>query len=166
MNVESHNMGPTFYRFTSLSLHVNQLSHSWNKTFSKFDLENPRSRSWMRWMLKVTTWVQHFIVSHPFHSRSISHPIPEIRLFQNLTLKIQGQGQMTTMLHNYRSRQFHRTSNGINLSSGLRDMGSAKSGSSAAWFDNFLAHGQAHMRQMGKWLWRCTITGLEKSMKL
>ena len=123
-------------------------------------------KSWLRWTLKVTTWVQHSIDSHPFRSMSISHPIPEIRLFQNLTLKIQGQGQMTTMLHNYRSRQFHRTSNGINPSSGLRDMGSAKSGSSAAWFDNFSAHGQAHMRQMGKWLWRCTITGLEKSMKL
>ena len=29
-------------------------------------------------------------------------------------------------------------------------MGSAKSGQSAAWFDKFLAHGQAHVRQMGK----------------
>ena len=43
-------------------------------------------------MLKVTTWVQHFIYSHPFNSMSIGHPIPEIRLFQNLTLQIQGQG--------------------------------------------------------------------------
>ena len=30
--------------------------------------------------------------------------------------------QMTMMLHNYRSRQFHRTSNGINPSSGFRDI--------------------------------------------
>ena len=29
-------------------------------------------------------------------------------------------------------------------------MGSAKSGPSAAWFDKFLAHEQAHMGQMGK----------------
>ena len=55
---------------------------------------------------------------------------------------------MTMTLHNYRSRQFHRTSNGINPSSGFRDMGSAKSGPSAAWFDKFLAHGQAHMGQI------------------
>ena len=147
----------------------------------------------MRGKLKVTTWVQHSIDSHPFDSMSIGHPIPEIRLFQNLTLKIQGQGhgwgqswksqsgcnilsthitfvpcqssisfqrysifkiwqgqgQMTMMLHNYRSRQFHRTSNGINPSSGFRDMGSAKSGPSTAWFDKFLANGQAHMGQMG-----------------
>ena len=34
-------------------------------------------------------------------------------------------GQITMTLHNYRSRQFHRTSNGENPSSGYRDMGSA-----------------------------------------
>ena len=71
--------------------------------------------------LKVTKWVQHPIDSHPFRSMSIDPSIPEIQQIQNLTLKIQGQGQMTTMLHNYRSRQFHRTSNGINPSSGFRD---------------------------------------------
>ena len=49
---------------------------------------------------------------------------------------------MTLMLHNYRSRQFHRTSNGINPSSGSKDMGSAKSGPSAAWFDNFWLMGK------------------------
>ena len=83
-------------------------------------------------------------------SMSTGPPIPEIQHFQNLTLKIKGQGQMTKMLHNYRSRQFHRTLNGINPSSGFKDMGSAKSGPSAAWFDKFLAHGQNHMGQMGK----------------
>ena len=51
VNVESDNMGPTFYRLTSLSFHVNRPSHSWDTTFSKFDLENPRSK------LKVTKWV-------------------------------------------------------------------------------------------------------------
>ena len=91
-NVESHNMGATFYRLTSLSFYVNWTSHSWDTAFSKFDPENPRSRSWVRWTLKVTTWVQHSIDLHPFNSMSIRHPIPEIRLFQNLTLKIQGQG--------------------------------------------------------------------------
>ena len=79
---------------------------------------------------------------------SIGPTIPEVQHFQNLTLKIKGHGQM--MLHNYRSRQFHRTSNGMNPSSGFEDMGFAKSGPSAAWFDKFLAHGQTHMGQMGK----------------
>ena len=157
VDIESHKVGVTSYRLTSLSFHVKRPSHSWDTTFSKFDLENPRSRSWVRWTLKVTAWVQHSIDSHPFNSMSTGHPIPEIWLFQNstlkiqgqgngwgecwksqsgcnilsihipfvpcqsappipeiqhfqnLTLKIQGQGQMTMMLHNYRSRQFHRT---------------------------------------------------------
>ena len=34
-------------------------------------------------------------------------------------------GQMSKTVHNYRPRQFHRTSNGENPSSGYRDMGSA-----------------------------------------
>ena len=124
--------------------------HSWDMTFSKFDLENPRSRSWVRGTLKVTKWVQHPIDSHPFCSMSIGLSIPEIQHFQNLTLKIQSLGQMTMLLHNYRSRQFHRTQNGINPSNGFRDMGSAKSDPSAASFHKFWAQGQAHMGQMGK----------------
>ena len=48
---------------------------------------------------------------------------------------------MTMMLHNYRYRQFHRTQNGINPSSGFRDMGSAKSDPSAASFDKFVGPG-------------------------
>ena len=79
---------------------------------------------------------------------SIGPPIPAIQHFQTLTLKIKGQGQMTMMLHNYRSRQLLRTSNDINPSSSFRDMGSAKSVPGAAWFDKFLAHGQAHMGQI------------------
>ena len=92
VKVWSHNMSLTFYRLTSHSFHVNRPSHSWDTAFSKFDLENPRSRSWVRWTLKVTTWVQYSIDSHPFNSMSMGHPIPDIQLFQNLTLKIQGQG--------------------------------------------------------------------------
>ena len=92
VKVQSHKVGVTSYQLTSLSFHVNRPSHSWDTAFSKFDLENPRSRSWVRWPLKVTTWVQYSIDSHPFNSMSIGHPIPEIWLFQNLTLKIQGQG--------------------------------------------------------------------------
>ena len=91
VKAESHKVGVASYRLTSLLFHVNLPSHSWDTAFSKFDLENPRSRSWVRWTLKVITWVQHSIDSHPFNSMSIGHPIPEIWLFQNLTLRIQGQ---------------------------------------------------------------------------
>ena len=87
-------MGPTFSRLTSLSFHVNRTSNSWVMTFSKFDLENQGSRSWVRSMLKVTTWVQHSVDWHPFRSMWIGHPIPELQLFKNLTLKIMGQGHV------------------------------------------------------------------------
>ena len=91
MNVESHNMDLTFYRLIYPSFHVNRPSHSWYTTFSKFDLKNPMAMSWVRWILKVTKRVQHSIDLYPVRSMSIGHPIPEIRLFQNLTLKIQSQ---------------------------------------------------------------------------
>ena len=85
-------MGLTFSQLISLSFHVNRASNSWVTTFPKFDLENQGSRSWVRSKLKVTTWVQHPVDSHPFPSMWIRHPIPELWLFQKLTLKIKGQG--------------------------------------------------------------------------
>ena len=78
VDIESHKVVVTSYRLTSLSFHVNRPPHSWDTIFSKFDLENPRLRSWVRWPLKVTAWVQHSIDSHPFNSMSIGYPIPEI----------------------------------------------------------------------------------------
>ena len=72
--------------------------------------------------------VTSYRLIYPFRSMSIGLSIPEIQHFQNLTLKIQGHGQIAMTLHNYRSRQFHRTSNAKNPSSGFRDMGAAKSG--------------------------------------
>ena len=43
--VQSHNVGLTSYWLISLSFHVNRPSHSWDTTFSKFDLENQGSGS-------------------------------------------------------------------------------------------------------------------------
>ena len=40
VTVQSHNVGLTSYRFTSLSFHVNRPSHSGDTVFSQFDLEN------------------------------------------------------------------------------------------------------------------------------
>ena len=57
----------------------------------KFDLQNPRSRSWVRSKFKVTTWVQHPMVPHPFGSMSIHPLIAMIKLFLKMTFKIQGQ---------------------------------------------------------------------------
>ena len=89
---QGHKEGISPYRFISYSFHVNRPSHSWDTAILKFDIENSRSRSWVRSKLKVTTWIQHSVNSHPFRSMSIGHAIPELRHFQNFTLKIKGQG--------------------------------------------------------------------------
>ena len=110
-------------RYTTLSIHillfhVNRPSHSWDTAMLKFDIENSRSRSWVRSKLKVTTWVKHSVDSHPFGSMSIGPPIPEIQHFQSLTLKIQGQGhssqgwgQLHNINSNSNSRGFNSNSN-------------------------------------------------------
>ena len=127
---------------------------------------------------------------------SIGHPIPELWLIQNLTLKIKGQSHGWG--HSSKSQcgsnilsthipfvpcqsalQFLRynifkiwpwksrvkvkwpwccTTTGLdnsielrygrNPSSDFKDMGSAKSGPSAAWFDKFSAHEQTHIGQI------------------
>ena len=41
---QGHIMGPTSYQLSSLSLHVNWPSYSWNMAIWNFDLENPGSR--------------------------------------------------------------------------------------------------------------------------
>ena len=89
---QGHKVGITPYRLISLSFHVNRPAHSWDTAILKFDVENSRSGSWVRSKLKVRTWVQHSVDSHPFCSMSIGHTIYQLRLFQNLTLKIKGQG--------------------------------------------------------------------------
>ena len=81
-------------RYNTLSTHIPFipcqsalpfLGYSYSKIF---DVENSRSRSKVRSKLKVATWVQYSVNSHPFRSMSIGHPIPDLRL---LTLKIKGQ---------------------------------------------------------------------------
>ena len=80
---------PTLY-LTHISFIPSQSAFPFLKYgYQKFDLENPRSRSWVRLKFKVTTWVQHPMDSHPFMS---IHPlIPMIEVFKYLTFKIQGQ---------------------------------------------------------------------------
>ena len=61
-------------------------------SYSNFNILPWKSK--VKVMGEVKVWshnVSTILLTHPFRSMSISHPIPEIRLFQNLTLKIQGQ---------------------------------------------------------------------------
>ena len=90
--------------------------------------------------------------------------------FQNFFLKFQGQ------CHGWRERESHKvgvtsyrlTSLTFHVKRPFHswDKAFSKFGPSAAWFDKFLAHGQAHMGQIGKWLRQCTTTGLDISTEL
>ena len=52
---QGHKVGITPYRLISLLFHVDRPCHSWDTAISKFDVENSRSRSWVRSKLKVIT---------------------------------------------------------------------------------------------------------------
>ena len=157
VKVESHKVGVTSYRLTSLSSYINWPSHSWDTVFSKFDLENPRSRSWMRWTLKVTTWIQHSVDSHPFNCMSIGHPIPEIRLFQNFTLKIQGQG------HEWGERW--KSQSGCNILSTHNHFVPCQSALPFLRY-RILKIWPWKSKVKAKWPWCYTTTGLDNSIEL
>ena len=157
VKVESHKVGVTSYELTSLLFHVNRPCYSWDTAFSKFDLENPRSRSWVRWTLKVTTWVQHSIDSHPFNSMSIGHPIPEIWLFQNLTLKIQGEG------HGWGERW--KSQSGCNILSTHIPFIPCQSALPFLRYSIFKIWPWKSKVKV-KWQWCCTTTGADNSIEL
>ena len=157
VKVESHKVGVTSYRLTSFSFHVNRSSHSLDTAFSKFDPENPKSRSWLRWTLKVTTWVQHSIDSHPFNSMSIGHPIPEIWLFQNLTLKIQGQGLGWG--------EHWKSQSGCNILLTHIPFVPCQSAFPFLRYSIFRI-GPWKSKVRVKWPWCCTTTGLDNSIEL
>ena len=157
VKVHSHKVCVTSYRLTSLSFHVNRPSHSWDTAFSKFDLENPRSRSWVRGKWKVTRWVQYSIDSHLFNSMSIGHPIPEISLFQNLTLKIQGQR------HGW--GECWKSQSGCNILSTHIPFVPCQSALPFMRYSIFKIWPWKSKVKV-KWPWRCTTTGLDNSIEL
>ena len=174
-NVESPKVGVISYRFTSLSFHVNRPFHSWDTVFSKFDLENPRSRSNDHDVaqLQVKTIPQNLIWYKSiqwFQRYGFRKVWPKCCLIWQVfgpgACPYGANGQITMALHNYRSRQVHGTLNGVNPSSSFRDMRSAKSGPNLWQIWQVFAHGQAHMGQMGIWPWQCTPTGLDNSTEL
>ena len=156
VQVESHKVDVTSYRLASLSFHFNPIPKI-QTAFSKFDLENPRSRSWVRWTLKVTTWVQHSIDSHPFNSMSIGHPIPEIQLFQNLTLKIQGRG------HGW--GEGWKSQSGCNILSTHIPIVPCQSALPFLRYSVFKIWPWKSKVKV-KWPWCCTTTGLDNSIEL
>ena len=79
---QGHKVGITPYQLISLLFHVDRPCHSWDTAISKFDVENSRSRSWVRSKLKVITWVLHSVDSHPFRFMWIGHPFLSYDFFK------------------------------------------------------------------------------------
>ena len=101
---------------------------------SQFDLENQRVRGKWPWCCthtgldnsielewyKSILWFQRYVFCNIW-----AKCCQLLQVFGPWASPYGANGQITITLHNYRSRQFHRTSSGENSSSGYREMGSA-----------------------------------------
>ena len=96
----------------------------------------------------------HPRVSEIWVPQSLSQVLPDLTSFWPMGKPIyRANGQITMTVHNYRSRQVHETLNGVNPSSGFRDMRSAKSGPNLCqiwqvfgpWASSYGANGQMTM---------------------
>ena len=108
VKIQSQNVGLTSYRLTSLSFHVNRSSYSWVTFLKKLTLKIKAQCHWWGHISKS----QHGsnIPSTHIPLMSICHPFPELRLFQNLTLKIKGQDHVTVQSQDVGLISYRRTS--------------------------------------------------------
>ena len=112
---------------THIHFDVNRASHSWVMTFSKFDLENLASRSWMRLQFKSQCGSNILSTHIPFVPRQSALPFLRYSIFKIWPWKSRVKVKWpwchtTTGLDNSRELQWYK----------------------------FLAHGQDHLAQMGK----------------
>ena len=75
VKVESHNVGPTLSRLTSILFYVNRASHSWVATFSKFVLEKSRAKVMRQVTLRShnVSLRSYRLTSLSFHVNRASH---------------------------------------------------------------------------------------------
>ena len=131
----------------------NRPSHSWDKAFSNFDLENPRSKSNDHDVaqLRVLTIPKNFKLYKSiqrFQRYGFCKVCPKCcliwQVFGPWASPYGANGQITMILHNYTcyiSRQVHETLNGVNPSNDFRYMRHPKSGPNLWEIWQFLAHG-------------------------
>ena len=153
VKVQSHNVSLTSYRLTSLWFHVNLASHCWVMTFSKFGLET---------VMDEVTVQRHNVVVTSYRLTSLSFhvnrpPIPEIQHFQNLTLKIKGQGHGWG--HSLKSQC------GSNILSTHIPFVPGQSALPFLRYSIFKIW-PWKSRVKVKWSWCCTTTGLDNSIEL
>ena len=135
-NVESHKVGVTSYRFTSLSFHVNRPFHSWCSIFKIWPWKSKVKVKWPWWCTTTgqdnsieLEWYKSIQWFQRYGFRKVWPKCCLIwQVFGPGACPYGANGQITMTLHNYRSRQVHETLNGVNPSSSFRDMHSAKSG--------------------------------------
>ena len=104
-----HLVGPTSYWLTFLLFYFNP----WNKVSQNLTLKFQGRAHWRGHSSKHVPLPTD---SHPFRSMSIGLPIPVIQLFKICPWK-----SKVKIINLWWSRQFHRTLNRVNLSSGFRD---------------------------------------------
>ena len=106
VTVQSHNVGITSYRLTSLSFHVNWPSHSWDTAFSKFDLENQGSRSWLRSQFKSLNGSNILSTHIPFVPCQLGIPFLSYDFFKiwpwKSKVKVMGEVSHNVGLASYR----------------------------------------------------------------
>ena len=93
VTVQSHNVGVTSYRLTSLSFHVDRPSHSWYiQHFQNLTLKiKGQGHGWGHTL--KSQWGSNILPTHiPFLPCQSGIPFVSYDFFQNLTLKIKGQG--------------------------------------------------------------------------
>ena len=123
VDIESHNMGPTFYRLASLWFHVNRPSHSWDSqdtAFSKFDHENSKVKVMgegnVAW--KSQSGCNILSAHIPFFPCQSALPFLIYSIFKIWPWKSKVKVKWPWCCTTTGLGLFHRTSNGINPSSG------------------------------------------------
>ena len=109
--VQSHNVGLTSYQLTSLSFHVNRPSHPWHTAFSKFDLENQGSRSWVTIQSHNVGLTSYRLTSLLFHVNRPSHS--SVMTFFKIwpwNSKVKVMGEVTVQSHNVGLTSYRLTS--------------------------------------------------------
>ena len=101
---KGHQRGQEYIHFVPCQLGLRYGYFKIDMVISKYDLENLMSMSWVWSTIKVTWLIQHPTDLRHFVSPQIRLPISEIQLFQNFTIKIQGQGHEWSQ----RSRSYSR----------------------------------------------------------
>ena len=119
---------PGIQLFQNLTLKIQGQGHGWGQSLKSQHGSNIQSTHIPFVPCQSGIWFLSYDFSKiwPWKSKSGPNLCQIWQIFGPWASPYGANGQMTMTLHNYRPRQFHRTSNGENpVTCGYRDMGSA-----------------------------------------